>query len=245
MITVSIVSHNHGDMVKRLVDQLLEFPLISKVIITLNLPESASHESDSRILYLRNIDPIGFGANHNKAFNHSTTNFFVVLNPDVVIPFDPFPSLLKSFQELDDAAIVSPLALSPAYEPDDNWRRFPTICLLLYKLFTGYKGIYDISSRDSCFPIDWASGCFLLVKSTAFAAVKGFDEGYFMYYEDVDICYRLGLAGYKIYGCPQAKFIHDARRTSRRSIVYMNWHIISLIKFQIYFIKKRIYDFIF
>lgn len=242
MITISIVSHNHGDMVNQLVGQLLKFPLISKIIITHNLPEYAGYESDSRVRYLSNVEPIGFGANHNKAFKHSTTTYFVILNPDVVIPCDPFPALLKSFQESDDVAIVAPLALNPEYIPDDNWRKFPTILSLSNKLINGYKGTYNISEYQSCFLIDWASGCFLLIKSTAFCAVNGFDETYFMYYEDVDICYRLGLSGYKIYACPQAKFIHDARRTSRRSIRYMNWHIRSLVKFQSFIIKKRIFD---
>ena len=56
---------------------------------------------------------------------------------------------------------------------------------------------------------------FMLVRSADYMAVGGFDEGFFLYYEDVDICARLWRSGRKVVICPEAIVVHDARRASR------------------------------
>ena len=86
MISVSIVSHNHAHLLDRLLSQLLSYQEISRIIITINTPESyLSIYSHEKIYLLKNVDPKGFGENHNTAFKECQTPFFCVLNPDLFL----------------------------------------------------------------------------------------------------------------------------------------------------------------
>jgi len=72
---------------------------------------------------------------------------------------------------------------------------------------------------------------FMLLRRDAFAAVGGFDARYHLYYEDVDLCARLRLAGYDIRLVPSASVVHLARRQSRRDIRYLLWHLRSMTRY--------------
>ena len=78
---------------------------------------------------------------------------------------------------------------------------------------------------------EWVGGMFMLFSSSAYAQIAGFDERYFMYVEDVDVCTRLWNAGLKVMACPCAVVIHEARRASRRSWGHLRWHITSLLRY--------------
>jgi N-acetylglucosaminyl-diphospho-decaprenol L-rhamnosyltransferase len=61
--------------------------------------------------------------------------------------------------------------------------------------------------------------------------LHGFDERYFLYYEDVDLCGRLCLAGLRVVVCPDSQVVHHAQRSSRRSLKYLRWHLASMLRF--------------
>lgn len=231
MIDVSIISHNHGQMVVSLVNQLLGFPEVSRIIITFNVLKDVELPSNEKIKILINSSPLGFGANHNKAYLHCNAKYFVVLNPDVEFIDNPFATLLSDLSR-KNAGIISPLALSSDGDVEDNWRKFPTLKFILIKLFNrgSVKCDYFSSSADP-FVIEWASGLMLMFTKVAYSKLDGFDERYFMYYEDVDLCFRAAILGINVYACPSAKVIHHARRASRKQLKYSIWHIASMTKF--------------
>jgi N-acetylglucosaminyl-diphospho-decaprenol L-rhamnosyltransferase len=72
---------------------------------------------------------------------------------------------------------------------------------------------------------------FMLFRRDAFERVRGFDERYFLYYEDVDICRRLGAAAFRVVATPRAQAIHEAQRASRRNPRYMYWHARSMLRY--------------
>jgi hypothetical protein len=78
---------------------------------------------------------------------------------------------------------------------------------------------------------DWVAGMFMLFPRTVFAQLNGFDEDYFLYYEDVDLCGRLALAGWRVVVCPASRVVHHAQRSSHRSLTYLRWHITSMLHF--------------
>jgi N-acetylglucosaminyl-diphospho-decaprenol L-rhamnosyltransferase len=78
---------------------------------------------------------------------------------------------------------------------------------------------------------DWLAGMFLLVRSDAFRASGGFDERYFMYSEDAELCLRLQLRGGRIRQVPAARVVHAAQRASRRSWQHFRWHVTSLLRY--------------
>jgi N-acetylglucosaminyl-diphospho-decaprenol L-rhamnosyltransferase len=230
MITVSIVSHGHGDMASRLVKRLLVFTEVSRVVLTCNILEALLIADDARLVLIKNPTPKGFGANHNAAFRLCNTNYFCVLNPDIELPHNPFPLLAGAMQSFP-ADIAAPVVLSSAWTVEDSVRRFPTLGSLLLKAVGGRGGRYIITLGHPPFQPDWVAGMFMLFSSMAYKKLQGFDESYFLYYEDVDICHRAHRLGLKILCCPEVTVVHHAQRASRRNVRHMRWHFASMLRY--------------
>lgn len=232
-VSVSIVSHAQGALVgKLLVDLDQRCATEIEIVLTLNVPETLTFTAAQfrfPIRVIENPTPKGFGANHNAAFRASLHGLFCVLNPDIRLRSDPFPALA---QRLGSAAagVVAPLARSQEGGVEDNARPFPTPLFILRKaLFGSPPPDYAPGSPD--LTPDWVGGMFMLLPREAFAAIGGFDERYHLYYEDVDLCARLRLAGRQVVFCPSVEVLHDARRQSRRSLRYLRWHVASMLRF--------------
>jgi len=227
-ITVSIVSHGHARWVQPLVPQVLACPEIAHLILTRNIAEPIDLPSDSRLSIVDNTVAKGFGANHNAAFRACRTPYFCVLNPDVWWTDDPFSGLLSCL-EATRAAVAGPLVIGPEGHSADSIRRFPTILSLLRKAVGGDDGRYHTTFGASCFQADWVAGMCMLFQSADFAAVGGFDEAFFLYYEDVDICARLWDSGRSVAACPKSLVTHSAQRASRHHAVHMRRHLVSMV----------------
>jgi N-acetylglucosaminyl-diphospho-decaprenol L-rhamnosyltransferase len=235
MISISVISHGQGDLVGQVLGDLGHLPESKhfEVILTKNIPEQLAfsvEEFPYPVKLIENATPKGFGANHNAAFKLAEGKWFCVLNPDIRIVADPFPRLLSCLQEAD-ASVAGPLVLAPDGGVEDSARRFPTPLTLAAKLFGLSDGRYSLLDTDAGFPVDWVAGMFMLFRAEDFQRVGGFDEGFFLYYEDVDICARLWNAGLRVLACPKAQVIHDARRASRHDLKYLRWHIASLARY--------------
>ncbi len=228
MVTASIVSHGHGKMVAGLAEDLLACAEVSRILITQNIAEDAAYPFDPRVEVRRNKAPRGYGANHNAALADATTPFVCVLNPDIRLQGNPFPALLRSFDD-QSTALSAPKIIGPGGETEDSARRFPTVFSLAAKAFAKDDGTYS-DTTDVLNP-DWLAGMFLLMRREAFAKVGGFDEGFYLYYEDVDLCWRLRRAGYQIVQDRTVVVTHDARRASRRSLSFAKWHLTSMVRY--------------
>ena len=218
-------------MVGGLVGQLLAFPEVAQIIVTLNVPESvALPNNDARVRMIGNAEPKGFGANHNAAFAYCTQTFFCPLNPDIEFDRNPFPVLSAALGG-NRVALVVPLVRSPDGKIEDSMRHFPTLGSLLMKALGGNDGRYVVREGQADFAPEWVAGMFMLFRSRDFLDLGGFDERFFLYYEDVDICVRVWQKGMRILACPKVSVIHDARRDSRRSLRHLRWHMGSMARF--------------
>lgn len=233
VITVSIVSHGHGAMVVRLVSQLLLYPEITQVLITLNIPEILDLPLDQRLVVLENVQARGFATNHNAAFRVCTEDYFCPLNPDIELRGNPFPALLVAMSEAG-IGMAAPRVDSLAGVPEDSWRHFPTLFSLIRKVLGKGDGRYPMPANGRIFSPEWVAGMFMLFRRADFRILGGFDEGFFLYYEDVDICVRLWKSGRRLIVCPEVIVIHDARRDSHRKWRHLRWHLTSMGR---YFIK--------
>jgi N-acetylglucosaminyl-diphospho-decaprenol L-rhamnosyltransferase len=235
MITVSLISHKHGSLVHELVQQLLTCRQISLIILTINVKEhvlESLYETDSspRIKVIKNNQPKGFGANHNAAFSYCNTPFFCVVNPDIMLISNPFEELLL-YASKPENGIVAPLAINTKGGNEDNARRFISLYTLLKRKLHFGSDTYLIGNSAEAFSVDWVSGLFMIWSKTAYEKVRGFDEKYFMYCEDVDICVRMWQQGLRIILVPKVKVVHDARRSSRHNLKYFGWHLKSMLRF--------------
>ena len=231
LITVSIVSHGHGTMVSDLLADLAECPEVAKVLLTLNVPEPAPRGIvPERLTIISNSRPKGFGANHNAAFAQAKTPFFAVLNPDIRLDGNPFPTLLHCARA-ENVGLCAPAVINADNELEDSARYFPTARDLLLKAVGRYHGRLEYRLGDPPRDAPWVAGMFMLFPSGVVSVVGGFDDKYYLYYEDVDLCLRLWQAGLRVRLCPTARVIHNAQRASRRNLRHMRWHLASIARY--------------
>ena len=219
-LTVSIVSHLQAELVGALLADLATYchPETFEVLLTLNLPEPLPFDVKQfafPMVLIQNPQPLGFGANHNQAFARARGSFFCVINPDIRLHHDPFAALLAGLQDAT-VGVAAPRVVNAEGQQEDSARRFPTPgAIVLKALGLGRGHPYKVSDQP-IYP-DWAGGMFLLFRAAVFAQLGGFDTRYFLYYEDVDLCARLRLAGLRVLVTPQVSVVHAARRDSHRS----------------------------
>lgn len=234
MISISVVSHGQGDLVGRVLADLAGFVDATRfeVILTQNIPEQLPFSVEDfpyPVRIVANSSPKGFGANHNAAFRFADGEWFCVMNPDIRLNGNPFPDLLVCLAN-PGVGVAAPLVLGVQGEIEDSARRFPSPLKILCKALGGCKGS-DYAITDSPVRPDWVGGMFMLFPSSVYEKAGGFDERYFLYYEDVDLCARLRLLGNEIILCPRAKVVHHARRSSHRNLRYLRWHMGSMMRF--------------
>jgi hypothetical protein len=222
-VTVSIVSHGQGVLVRKLLACLdtVSAGHIAKAIITLNIPEPgalAGVRCGFPVEVVLNDAPRGFGHNHNRAFQRCTTPWFLVLNPDILFHKDPIGPLLAD-ATAQDIGLLAPRILEPGRRAPEPHRRLLTPLEILLR-----------HRRVAPRRADWVAGMFMLFRASAFEQVGGFDRRYFMYVEDADICARLQLAGWRLLAADDVAVVHEAQRASQRRLRPMVWHMSSLLK---------------
>jgi N-acetylglucosaminyl-diphospho-decaprenol L-rhamnosyltransferase len=222
-VTVSIVSHGHGNYVRHLLCDLeAAAAVIDKVIVTRNIPE-ADVLSDLELSFplevIENARPVGFGANHNAAFRHCRSAWFLVLNPDVRIAPAAIGTLLE--QAPAGSGVIAPRVMEPGKGRPEPRRKHLTPFEIMGRWL---HPEYDAPRAE------WVAGMFMLFRSGAFGAVRGFDPKFFMYVEDADICARLRIAGWDVSVNNSVHILHDAQRASDRHWRHLGWHWASLFK---------------
>jgi N-acetylglucosaminyl-diphospho-decaprenol L-rhamnosyltransferase len=244
MIAVSIVSHGHFELIKELgVLATIVKDNRFKIFLTDNIGEPKFQEWCEKysISYTKNRHKLGFGSNNNLNFVQADkilqTNFeyFIVLNPDLIVDAETLYKLKQNSRNF--SAPVSTINLFLDREmsiSEDSIRRFPTEFTMIKSLFfRGASTKISKSSIDSPVEIDWCAGCLMGFTPDHYRALSGFDEKYFMYCEDIDICYRSSkLFGKRVVYFPDLKGVHLADRRSRNIFsLHFYWHLVSALRF--------------
>lgn len=233
VVSISIVSHMQMNLIVNLLDDIERFCGLEKieVILTLNISENFNSLKYSfPLLVINNKTPKGFGANHNQAFEFAKGQFFCVLNPDIRLNNNPFLQLVDCLAD-DDVGVAAPVIFNDLNLIEDSARPFPSPVSIfkkvLKKIFNESVGVRAVSNER----YEWVGGMFMLFNIDTYRLVNGFDERYFMYYEDVDICARLTNMGKRVVLCQSSNAIHLAQRASHRSMKHLRWHVSSMLRF--------------
>lgn len=225
-LLISIVSHGHGAMVQRLLHQLA-LPCaaicIARVVLTRNIPESAPVPPPQGwpfvLQIIDNPAPLGFGANHNQALQGAVEPFVCVLNPDVeLLDEEPFAALIEAAR-CEGVGCAYPLQVDGQGRVQDSEREIPTPLALWRR-----RVLRRPQQR-----VDWVNAACIVMPLHVWQAVKGFDEAYFMYCEDVDLCLRIRLLGLGLQRA-DARVVHAGQRASGRQWRHLAWHVRSLLR---------------
>jgi len=184
-----------------------------------------------RARVVRNRENVGFARGVNQGLASSSAPFVLIMNPDCRLAPGAFAALRTELEKSPACAIVGPRILDPDGSVQGNARGDPD-------MFTGLFGrntllrrvlpdlavskrnvISDVAVGDghSSVIVDWLSGACMLARRDALAVVGGFDERYFLYWEDADLCRRLRARGYHVRYVPGATAVHRVGHSSRRA----------------------------
>jgi len=187
---------------------------------------------------------VGFGTACNLGAKKASGKYLLFLNPDVVLVDDAVTELFDGLRGYSGAGIAVGRLVGPDGKFQPNCRRFLTPSRLffshgsiLYRIFRVRRGDYLLPDYDQVTEVDWAGAALMMIERVWFDKLVGFDEDFFMYLEDTDLCYRLHREGGKIVFVPGAGGVHQWGYSTRpyrfRRIL---WHHRSLWR---YFVKHR------
>jgi N-acetylglucosaminyl-diphospho-decaprenol L-rhamnosyltransferase len=248
-IYLGVISHGHFGIIESL-NCLLQFKYSNEVGVfvldNLNETKLADYCFENNFTYLRNHKPKGFGANNNTIFKAvfngkvNDENFFIVLNPDVYITKRSLTLLVDRMLSDKVKLATCNLYKDVNYSLYDNSvRNFPKLSDFLSSfLFKINPSVIDKSDHKQSVTVDWAAGSFLAFDAQHYSNLDGFDERFFMYCEDIDICFRSKFdQNVPLYFYPDIKALHLAEHANRKFFSkHFYWHIKSIIR---YLIKNR------
>jgi GT2 family glycosyltransferase len=172
----------------------------------------------------------GFGAGINRAATLAQGDLLLVLNPDTVVDTDVVARLTRWMDSHPQTGIAAPLVATSGGAIEASARTFPGWSTVLGGRSTWLSRAWPsnplsrrnlLTGPDVREPIDvdWVSGACMLIRRDAFDAVSGFDEGFFLYWEDADLCCRVGLAGWRVTYYPGCRVTHRGGRSSRHRAI--------------------------
>ncbi|MFA6617966.1 MAG: glycosyltransferase [Candidatus Neomarinimicrobiota bacterium] len=175
---------------------------------------------------IANEENLGFGKANNQAVKRSKGRYILFLNPDTLIEENTLEILLDFMDKNEKIGIVGPKILNSDGTLQLACRRsFPSPSVALPKLlglsslFPKNKsfGKYNLTYRDpdQSYAVDAVSGSFMFCRADLIHKLKGFDEDFFMYGEDLDLCRRVQLKGYLVYYLPKTTIIHHKGESSK------------------------------
>jgi GT2 family glycosyltransferase len=182
---------------------------------------------------LRNEKPLGYAANLNRILSAASARYVLLMNTDMY--FDPADQCLAKMVAFMDERPRSGMSICQIYRPDGSYghpaRRFPTLRTIAARRLGLHRilkrplreHLYEDRPITDCYPCDWVSGCFMLVRRDAIQDVGRFDERYVKYFEDVDICLRMARAGWQVMFNGGTRCYHHEQRASRKAFSRDAW----------------------
>jgi hypothetical protein len=164
---------------------------------------------------IANSDNVGFGRANNQAAEVSRAPYFLLLNSDALLLPRTLASMLELAGSEPRAAAVGARLCNPDLSFQASYNRFPNLWRQLLILSGAGRRLwrrsypsYGPATERGPQRVEWVGGACMLLRAEAFMAVGGFDPGYFMYGEEMDLCYRLRQAGWEVWYHPAAVAIH-------------------------------------
>ncbi len=254
MIHVAIISHGHEDLlINSALGGLLSASSSQSALAQLKIwikdnKPSAKLKAycDQHLVFYTAADAgLGFGENNNYLFNliektsgFQTDDIFLVMNPDITVMPETVFTMTEKMHKAGHALATLNLFRDQAKTlTDNNIRRFPGMFSILKMPLTNtFSETYDkdkIAAMAEDTTVEWASGAFLAFTPSLYKALAGFDPRYFMYFEDVDICFRARrFHGEAVNYYPQLSAIHTAAHKNRNIFSqHAIWFFHSFSKF--------------
>lgn len=231
VVDVVVVSYNSRDSLLRCVGGLLGVPEAHVVVVDNASPDRSLDVLDGLPVTTVQLDTnLGFGHGNNRGVREGRAPFVLFLNPDAAVDRGSLLRLVGELESNPEAAAAAPRILGDDGELHQSLRRFPRLsstyaqALFLHRLFPHALWTDELIRRPQAYERpgehEWVSGAAILVRRDAFEAVGGFDEGFFLYCEDTDLCARLRAAGGTVRYVPDAVVHHVGGASAPRPSLF-------------------------
>ncbi len=197
------------------------------IIIDNNSSDDSCHMVKKRFPYLRlieNIENVGFSKANNQAVGVANGEYICILNPDTAVAEDTFIKSLLYAESVENLGALGIYLMdgTGCFLPESK-RNVPTPKASLLKLLGTGKSYYASHIKEEeKGEVAILVGAFILLKKSIYNQVKGFDEDYFMYGEDIDFSYKITKAGYKNHYLGTLEILHYKGESTQRDTAYLD-----------------------
>lgn len=243
MVTCSIVTYNNMSTIDKTLKTLFEFT--KDVDFKLYVVDNCS--TDGTVEYIKVNYPdvellvqpknIGFGAGHNVVINKVQSKYHVVINPDIVFIENSIKKMVDFLDDNQDIGLLAPKICYPNGNVQILGKKVPHLKYIFASRFRGDEPgkllkEYAMLECDLTVPTDIenASGCFMVFRTEILKKIGGFDDRYFMYFEDADITREVNCISRAVF-YPDAVVTHIWNRDSKHNYKLLAIHIHSMLKY--------------
>ncbi len=244
-LTVIIISHNHEQYFKNCLASLFKYSeknfevLFIENSLNQTIPEFI-RKNYSNIKLFINKKPKGFAANCNFGIKTAKTKYILILNPDIEIKKNSIEKLYNFMEKHPKTMICGPKLLNPDGSLQYSARRFPNFLTFITRrtplrffmknLSINKKHLGCDLDHSKAQKVDWLLGSALMIRKKFIEKIGRFDENFFLYVEDIDLCKRVWLNGGEVCYVPQSAMIHHHLAKSDQSFfsVYSWYHTKSM-----------------
>lgn len=243
LASVIVVTADSGDGVGECIAKVLDSTAPVEIIVVDNASHDGSIErvaarfaQDPRVRILRNETNLGFGTACNRGAAVANGDVVMLLNPDCEIEHDTVARLRATLESDPRIGLIGALQVNAQGKVDPaSRRRDPLMVRALMSVsglarfasrWPGLAGVDmpSIQNAPAIEPVDAVSGALMLLPHAVFERIGGFDEGYFLHCEDLDLCRRVRDAGLRVVCANEVRVVHGKGGSSRHRPVFVAWH---------------------
>ncbi|MFA6381837.1 MAG: glycosyltransferase family 2 protein [Candidatus Buchananbacteria bacterium] len=223
-LSIIIVSWNVKDLLKKCLESIIKYrgDLTFEIIVVDNASGDGTVEMIKkefpRVVLIPNTTNLGFGTANNQGILKSRGDFILVLNPDTVILKDCLPRMVDFMKSNYQVGIAGCKHLNPDWTLQFSVRRFPSfwpiflIITKIAKIFPNLPALSSYLAKDFNYkiaqPVDQVAGSFFLLRKKTLDEIGLFDENFFTWFEEVDLCRRAVASGWQVWFTPDGEIIH-------------------------------------
>lgn len=229
-LSISIVTYNNEDTIYDALFSIYTSDMAAQVIVVDN------NSSDNTVAIIKDNFPqinlvclkknTGFGAAHNQAIKLIHSDYHIVMNPDIRFEKNVLSNVIYYMDKYRDIVLMSPKVLNVDSTIQHLPKRKPLFKYIISGLlekksnnFYKLRSEYTLRERDitNILDIEFCTGCFMIMRTMIFKECQGFDERFFLYFEDTDLTYRFSIYGRTVYN-PYIQVYHYWNRDNHKKL---------------------------
>jgi exopolysaccharide biosynthesis polyprenyl glycosylphosphotransferase len=248
-LLIALVNYKTTDLLIKCLDSLRDQEIQTdyRIVVVDNHSQDGAVEQLRRkypdITVITNTSNSGYARAVNQAIREVDSEYILLLNPDIEVKPGAIDAMVKFMEDTQDVGIVGGKLFNPDGTLQYSCRTFYTLpAILLRRTFLGKlfskskiltRHLMSDWDHNSVRDVDWVLGACMMIRRSALKDVGLMDERFFLYFEDVDWCYRMKKRGWRVCYLPDAEMVHHHRRQSAQGLINKTLilHILSMVHF--------------